>query len=165
MHNVQIRPITARQRRNSTASHVRMYRPVETQVRYIWKRKPPTPISIPCVQNSSFPKTSKNSVISNATIPGGAIPGSSNRLPRPRPKHPPNPQHHRSPSTEVTNPPTSATTPAPTSSRRDDQNHNPSAYPDGDRWHHTYLYISNPPPKPHKEKEMLKNIRARPLRY
>ena len=82
--------------------------------------------------------------------------------PNPPPHHP---QHTRSPSTEGTDSPTSAHTQTPTSSRRDDQNHNPSTNPDGDRWHHTYLYISNPLPKPHKEKEMLKNIRSRPLRY
>merc|ERR1711884_206974 len=61
------------------------------------------------------------------------FPAAPTGLPDPDPNTPPNPQHHRSPSTEVTNPPTStssATTPAPSSSRRDDQIHNPSAYPD-----------------------------------
>ena len=60
-----------------------------------------------------------------------------------------------SPSTEGTNTPASHPNAPPT----------PSAHPEGDRWHHTYLYLSNPLPKPHKEKEMLKHLHSRPLRY
>ena len=40
-----------------------------------------------------------------------------------------------------------------------------SSYPEGDKWFHTYLYISNPPLKPHQEKRLLEKPHMRPLRY
>ena len=41
----------------------------------------------------------------------------------------------------------------------------PSVHPEGDKWYHTYLYQSNPMPKPHEERERLKEPQSRPLRY
>ena len=38
-------------------------------------------------------------------------------------------------------------------------------YPEGEKWYHSYLYISNPQPKPHQEKKLRKQIHMRPLRY
>ena len=38
-------------------------------------------------------------------------------------------------------------------------------FPEGDKWFHTYLYISNMPLKPNKERELLNKQHMRPLRY
>ena len=48
---------------------------------------------------------------------------------------------------------------------RQNDNSNTSSYPEGDKWFHTYLYLSNPLPKPHQEKELRKKPHMRPLRY
>ena len=45
-------------------------------------------------------------------------------------------------------------------------NTNPNLlFPEGDKWFHTYLYTSNLPLKPNKEKELLSKLHMRPLRY
>ena len=130
------------------------------------KEDPRPPFQFPVYKIVSFLKQAKIPSFPMQPFLEEQFPAAPTGIQDPDPNPPPHhPQHTRSPSTEGTDSPTSAHTQTPTSSRRDDQNHNPSTNPDGDRWHHTYLYISNPLPKPHKEKEMLKNIRSRPLRY
>ena len=127
------------------------------------KEDPRPPFQFPVYKIVSFLKQAKIPSFPMQPFLEEQFPAAPTGFPDPDPNTPPsNPQNHRSPSTEGTNPPNTS---APTSSRRNDTNQHTSRYPDGDRWHHTYLYTSNPPPKPHKEKEMLKNIRAKPLRY
>ena len=75
---------------------------------------------------------------------------------------PPNHQSQMSPSTEVTG----GTTPDRVSTQSSQlRQPPPSHHPEGDKWYHTYLYLSNPLLKPHKEKELLRQPHMRPLRY
>ena len=70
--------------------------------------------------------------------------------------HTPTQQAPLSPSTEVTGRhPQNFRTIPPTAQQ----------YPEGEKWYHSYLYISNPQPKPHQEKKIRKQIHMRPLRY
>ena len=69
-------------------------------------------------------------------------------------------QTQRSPSTEGI----SAASETLNTSNRNDLPETLS-FPEGDKWFHTYLYLSNPLPKPHKEKELLRQATSKPLRY
>ena len=79
-------------------------------------------------------------------------PTAPTEFPDPQPQ--PLPPDHPPPTVQDYNQPNS---PAPQQVQSD--------FPDGDRWYHTYLYISNPQPKPHRERELLNQPHMRPLRY
>ena len=96
---------------------------------------PPRPPHLPSSSSSRPP--SHTSLLSSSTSPSSTLPSS---LPLPPPP-PPQPQ------------------PANTG------NDQPNQFPQGDRWTHTFLYLSNPPLKPHKEKELQKRLHSKPLRY
>ena len=75
------------------------------------------------------------------------------------------PQAATTPAAPSTTPILQTISPSLPHQRRDTGTDQPRQYPLGDKWTHTYLYLSNPPPKPHKEKELQERFSSRPLRY